>query len=99
VEQIRRQIEKSPCVVVLWSKAAAESQYAQQEMRQAIQAWSSDRLVLAVLDDTPLPVGLGGLPAVSIRRTPESGTKELIERAQDIVWKWRSYGASSAGQP
>ena len=47
------------CIVVLWSKAAAQSPWVAQ---QAIQAWSEDRLVLARLDDAELPVGLAMWP-------------------------------------
>ena len=76
VEQGRRELESAQCVVLLWSKAAAQSGFVQQEIRQAIQAWSSDRLVLAALDDAALPVGLRDLSAFSIRGASDSGTKQ-----------------------
>jgi TIR domain len=85
LEQMRRELDEAQCVVVLWSKAAAQSAYMQQEIHHAIQAWSSDRLVLAALDDTPLPVGLRDLSPISIREASDSGTKQLIERARAIV--------------
>ena len=85
LEQMRRELDKAQCVVVLWSKAAAQSDFLQQEIHHAIQAWSSDRLVLAALDDTPLPLGLRDLSPISIREASDSGTKQLIERAQAIV--------------
>jgi hypothetical protein len=50
-DDVRHQIDIAKCVVVLWSQAAAESQFVQQEIAQAIQAWSDGRLVLAVLDE------------------------------------------------
>jgi hypothetical protein len=78
-------IESAQCLVVLWSKAAAESEFPRKEMHHAIKAWSSDRLVLASLDDTPMPVGLRDLSAIPIRSPNDSGTKELIERARAIV--------------
>jgi hypothetical protein len=84
-EQVGHEIEASQCVVVLWSEAAAQSRFVQQEIQQAIRAWSSDRLVLAALDDAPLPVGLRDLSAISIPGAFNFGTKQLIERAQDIV--------------
>jgi hypothetical protein len=85
LEQMRRELDKAQCVVVLWSEAAAQSEFLQQEIHHAIQAWSSDRLVLAALDDTPLPVGLRDLSPISIQEASDSSTKQLIERAQAIV--------------
>jgi hypothetical protein len=73
-EQLRHEIDAAQCVVVLWSEAAAQSPFVQLEIRQAIRAWSSDRLVLATLDDTPLRVGLRDLSAISIRDATDSGT-------------------------
>jgi hypothetical protein len=84
-EQTRRELDKAQCVVVLWSKAAAQSDWLQWEIHHAIQAWSSDRLVLAALDETPLPVGLRDLSPIPIREASDSGTKQLIERVQAIV--------------
>jgi TIR domain len=86
-EQVRRELETALCVVVVWSEAAARSHFLQAEvLHRAIQAWSSDRLVLAALDDTPLPVGLRDLsPIMAIREGSDSGTKELIKRARGIV--------------
>jgi TIR domain len=85
LEQTRRELDKAQCVVVLWSKAAAQSVFLQQEIHHAIQAWSSDRLVLAALDDTPLPVGLRDLSPISIREASDSGTKQLIERVARAI--------------
>jgi hypothetical protein len=84
-EGLQREIEAAQCVVVLWSEAAAQSRFVQLEIHQAIRAWSSDRLVLATLDDTPLPVGLRDLQAISIRDATDSDRKKLIERAQEIL--------------
>ena len=72
------------CVLMLWSKEAAES-VAQQEIHRAMQAWSSDRLVLAALDATPLPVGLRDLSAVPIRDASEPETKPLVDRVRAVV--------------
>src|SRR5262249_2528686 len=90
-EKMQRELDKALCVIVLWSKAAAQSQWVQWEIHNAIQAWSTDRLVLAALDDTPLPVGLRDLSPISIREASDSGTKQLIERAQAIIFEaqWR----------
>jgi hypothetical protein len=74
------QLDTATCVVVLWSKATAQSIYVLDEIQQAIKAWSSGRLVLASLDDTPLPVGLRDLSAIPIGDRSDSGTKQLTER-------------------
>jgi hypothetical protein len=74
------------CVVVVWSRAAAQSRFVEFELRHAMAAWSSDRLVLATLDDTPLPVGLRDLPAISIStNAPDSGKNDLIEHVVATV--------------
>jgi TIR domain len=87
-EQIAHQIKTAKSTVFVWSNAAVQSEFLQQEIRAAVQAWSSDRLALATLDDTPLPVGLRDLSPISLRDA--SGTEQLIER---VV---RNTGASRA---
>jgi hypothetical protein len=82
-------IETARCMVLLWSKAAAESKWVQEEIRLAIRLWSYDRLVLASLDDTPLPMGLRDLSAIPIQKAKESGTKLLIAHARAIVERER----------
>ena len=61
IEQEIRAIEAAQCLVVLWSTAAARSDFMQREIRQIMRAWSSNRLVLTVLDDAALSVGLRDL--------------------------------------
>jgi hypothetical protein len=96
-DETEHRIETAQCVIVLWSRAAAASRSVQQEVRQAIQAWSADRLVLALLDDAPLPVGLSDLPAVVMSRDRDTDKKQLISRIQDIVG--RDVTAPSTPQP
>ena len=80
----RDQIAKAECVVALWSNAAMQSNWVQNELRQVIAAWSTDRLVLAALDDTPFPVGLRDLSAIAIKPGSDS-TKQLIQGIQAIL--------------
>ena len=96
---IQREIETADCVVILWSETAAQSHFVQQEVRRAIQAWSSDRLVLAALDDAPLPIGLRDLSAISIRDASDFGTKQLIERARAIVGRRAGTTMPAAPEP
>jgi hypothetical protein len=84
-EEVRRLLDAAQCVIVLWSNAAVQSQWLQEEIGYAIQAWSSDRLVVATLDDTPLPIGLRDLSHIPIRSNNGSGAKELIDRVKVIV--------------
>jgi hypothetical protein len=64
-ERLRTTLSEARCIVVVWSQAAAESEFVQEEIRDAIRAWSAGRLVLATLDDTPLPVGLRDISAIA----------------------------------
>ena len=85
-DQIQAQMETASCFIVLWSAAAAQSPWVQQEIQQAIQAWSASRLILATLDDAPLPVGLRDLQAIPLRPGPNGlTTTELVKRAKAIV--------------
>ena len=85
-DDVRHQIDTAKCVVVLWSQAAAESQFVQQEVAQAIQAWSDGRLVLAVLDETELPRGLGDLPATRLGRDAhERDVANLVEQVKSVA--------------
>jgi TIR domain len=87
-EQIAHQIKTAISTVFVWSNAAAQSEFLQREIRAAMQAWSSERLVLATLDDTPLPVGLRDLSPISLRDA--SGTKQLIERVHNAGYASRA---------
>jgi hypothetical protein len=78
-------IDASGCVVVIWSKAAAQSAFVQQEIQQAIRAWSSNRLALVTLDAAPLPVGLRDIEAVAVQDRYDAAAKELIERVGAIL--------------
>ena len=57
-DAVRSQLETASCLVMLWSRAASQSNEVQQEVQRAIQAWSHARLVLVTLDDAERPVGL-----------------------------------------
>lgn len=83
--QLAAKLDAAPCIIVLWSAAAAQSSSVQEEIHRTIKAWSSNRLVLAVLDDTPLPVGLRNLQAIDLRDAGSTGTKTLIDRIRPIV--------------
>ena len=86
VQELEHAMRGTDCVVVLWSKAAAASARAQEEIRLAIEAWSNDRLVLVSLDDTTLPVGLRDLKAIPFGRDlDERALRDLIERVRGIV--------------
>jgi hypothetical protein len=85
-QELEHAMRGTDCVVVLWSKAAAASAWAQEEIRLAIEAWSNDRLVLVSLDDTPLPVGLRDLEAIPFGRGLDGrALSDLIERVRAIV--------------
>jgi hypothetical protein len=62
-----------------------QSDWVQNELRQVIAAWSTDRLVLASLDDTPFPVGLRDLSAIPIKPGSDSPKKQLIQGIQEIL--------------
>jgi hypothetical protein len=66
------EIATAKCVVVFWSAAAAASRWVQAEMHRALEAWSSDRLVLVTTDEQQLPVGLRDLPVIGLRGSPEA---------------------------
>lgn len=78
--RIQREFAGAKVVALLWSKAAADSPWMRQMRRSYLQAWSEDRLVIATLDETPLPLGLGGLEVVSVRDASEAGVDALVSR-------------------
>ncbi len=87
---VRRHMASAQCVVVLWSSAAMKSEWVQFELGEAVRAWTSDRLVLASLDDTPLPIGLRDLSVISFRPGSGSATKQLIERIRMAIGRQQS---------
>jgi hypothetical protein len=68
------------CELVIWSKEAAKSKFLAEEVRHALKAWSSNRLVLAALDNSPLPVGLRDLQYTLIRGPSDIG--KLVRRVR-----------------
>jgi hypothetical protein len=84
-EQLKRELEWAECIVVFWSNSAAKSKWAEEGIRHAIRAWSAGRLLLAALDDTPLPVGLRDFSPVAVGDGSDSAVAQLIERAKAIV--------------
>ena len=70
---------------MVWSNADKSKEWLQHETLRALKAWSSNRLLLVTLDDSPLPVGLRDLSATPIRNADDSGTKQLIERVWAII--------------
>ncbi len=85
-EAIAEEIARADCVLVLWSKAAAQSDWVQQEIHLAIEAWSAGKLVLVSLDDAPLPVGLRDLETIPFHDDDATGTREVIRRVEEVVW-------------
>jgi hypothetical protein len=79
--------DSADCVVILWSKAAAANSLdrVQLETRRALQAWASDRLVLATLDETPLPVGLRDLSAIHISGRDDFAAKQQLITSIQLV--------------
>jgi hypothetical protein len=82
---IKQLIDQADCILVLWSDAAAQSQFVQQEVTMAIEAWSEDRLILASLDRTELPPGLRDLEAVDLSTDRDRGIKRIVELVGKIA--------------
>ena len=82
-DTIADEIARADCIVIVWSEAAAQSQWVQREVHLAIEAWSAGKLVLVSLDDAPLPVGLRDLEAIPFRNAAE--TDEIIRRVGEMV--------------
>ena len=76
---IQRVVESADRLILLWSSSAARSEWVRLEMRLFIKAWSLDRLVLARLDETELPIGLRDIYFVDLTRTHrERGIQEIV---------------------
>ena len=85
-DRMRGEIVKAQCVVVLWSAAAASSEWVRREIPEIIKAWSNNRLLLVALDGTELPVGLRDLPVIALKSDSQrSNPAELVEHAKSII--------------
>ncbi len=82
---VERAIETADCVIVLWSIAASQSEFAALELKHAIKAWTEDRLVLVTLDDTPLPVGLRDQKAIEFDGRERQALGEVADAVLDRV--------------
>ena len=78
-------LKAAQCVILVWSKTAAQSEYVQLEIQRAIKAWSSDRLVLVTVDDTPLPIGLRDLSPLRIGNHQGTERDELVNRIRAVL--------------
>ena len=78
--QLEAELESAQCVFILWSAAANESQWLQNALRFVIKAWSSDRLVVAALDETELPTGLR-----DIQRMGVDDIALIVARVRQVV--------------
>jgi hypothetical protein len=72
---------------VLWSHNAACSAFIKQKIGLALDAWSSDRLVLAVLDDAPLPMGFADLSAISLIDRSTTNIQPLVQSIKGVIRK------------
>ena len=82
-DAVAQQIERADCVVVVWSRAAARSEWVQREVHLAIEAWSAGKLLLVSLDDAPLPVGLRDLEAIPFGGA--QNTYDVVARVAQMV--------------
>jgi hypothetical protein len=98
-DAIAGEIERAGCVVVVWSKAAARSEWVQREVHLAIEAWSAGKLVLVSLDNAPLPVGLRDLEAIPFRGEDAAETDEIVRRVQALVYGDQQPRAVAAQAP
>lgn len=72
------------CLILVWSDAAANSPTAQQDVQEAVQAWSSGRLILMMADDAELPVGLRDLSAIGVP-SDSAGWTDLIAQVETVA--------------
>jgi hypothetical protein len=63
-DRIGRPLGHMDCVVLIWSNAMQFDPGRLVLERRALDAWADGKLVVAILDHTPLPVGLRDLPVV-----------------------------------
>jgi hypothetical protein len=80
--------QKAPVAsfIVLWSRGLSQSLLLQEAIGKAIEAWSLGRLVLAVLDDTPLPLGLNDLSPIALQSRPDGiDVTSLIDRLHELA--------------
>lgn len=71
------------CRILIWSGNAQRSPSSQSRAHSAIKAWTANRLVLATLDRTPLPVGLRDLEAIDL--AAPRAEQRLIEAVAAIA--------------
>ncbi len=83
--------EEANCFLVVWSETAARSSWVAKDMRLVMRAWSSDRLVLAALDDAALPVGLRDIPPVRVGQDASG----VVARVKAVVERTRAAPAAA----
>lgn len=81
-ESVATRWENARSVVFLWSRAAAASSFAHQEISKAIEAWSSGRLTLVAIDETPLPIGLSDLPVTHLKAGDSKSIAAVVQQFQ-----------------
>jgi hypothetical protein len=82
----KKEREAAKCVVALWSRQLRQSPFMRIQIPGFLRAWSSNRLVLIVLDNAELPLGLRDLPAISLKGADDAtAITELIDRVRTVI--------------
>jgi hypothetical protein len=79
-------LEAAQCSILLWSSATARSGFDHEAVRLALRAWSEERLVIATLDDTALPVGMRDLPGIPVQKSQNGiDATDLVAELQSTL--------------
>lgn len=88
---IEQRIIEADRVIVLWSIAAAQSEWTAREVEFAIKAWARDRLVLVRADSAELPPGLRDISAIDLASDRQRGIGEIVRQVRS------GFGIAAAG--
>ncbi len=77
-------VERTPCVIVLWSTQAGGDPNRAHEVKLALSAWSADRLLLAVVDGAELPAGLRDLHTFDLAADRQRAIDQIVDRAKEL---------------
>jgi hypothetical protein len=81
-EELHQAIQKSSAVILLWSKAAAQSRWVTTEI---LTAFHLDRFIVpCALDPTPLPQFLGADVYLDFRKKRADGLRQLCARIGEV---------------
>jgi hypothetical protein len=84
--EVEQRLAESNYVISLWSHDARRSQWLFEEANYALE---DDKLVIGVLDDTPLPARFRHIQVINLKGWDKEVSRAGVAGLQEIITSWK----------